>query len=64
MSQSQKGNSNVRSPQHETPTYMYVLYSLLILILGVIVSPYLAYQAIRYKKYIGSLGQRMGYLPV
>jgi len=43
---------------------MYVLYSLLILILGVIVSPYLAYQAIRYKKYIGSLGQRMGYLPV
>jgi 3-deoxy-D-manno-octulosonic-acid transferase len=43
---------------------MYVLYSLLILLLGVIVSPYLAYQAIRYKKYIGSLGQRMGYLPV
>ena len=43
---------------------MYVLYSLLILILGVVVSPYLAYQAIRYKKYIGSLGQRMGYLPV
>ena len=43
---------------------MYVLYSLLILFLGVIVSPYLAYQAIRYKKYIGSLGQRLGYLPV
>jgi len=43
---------------------MYVVYSLLILILGVIASPYLAYQAIRYKKYIGSLGQRMGYLPV
>jgi 3-deoxy-D-manno-octulosonic-acid transferase len=51
-------------PGTKTPTYMYVLYSLLILILGVIVSPYLAYQAIRYKKYIGSLGQRMGYLPV
>jgi len=43
---------------------MYVLYSLLILVLGAIVSPYLAYQAIRYKKYIGSLRQRMGYLPV
>jgi 3-deoxy-D-manno-octulosonic-acid transferase len=43
---------------------MYVVYSLLILIFGVIASPYLAYQAIRYKKYIGSLGQRMGYLPV
>ena len=43
---------------------MYALYSLLILIVGVIVSPYLVYQAIRYKKYIGSLRQRMGYLPV
>ena len=27
-------------------------------------SPYLAYQAVRYRKYIGSLGQRLGYLPV
>ncbi len=27
-------------------------------------SPYLVYQALRYKKYIGSLRQRMGYLPV
>ena len=43
---------------------MYVLYSLLIVIFGVLASPYLAYQALRYKKYIGSLGQRMGYLPV
>ncbi len=43
---------------------MYVLYSLLILIFGAIASPYLVYQAVRYKKYIGSLGQRMGYLPV
>jgi len=43
---------------------MYVVYSLLILLFGVLASPYLAYQAIRYKKYIGSLRQRMGYLPV
>jgi 3-deoxy-D-manno-octulosonic-acid transferase len=43
---------------------MYLIYSLLILVFGLIASPYLAYQAIRYKKYIGSLGQRMGYLPV
>jgi len=28
------------------------------------VSPYFLYQAIRYKKYIGSLGQRLGYLPI
>ena len=43
---------------------MYVLYSLLILIVGALASPYLVYQALRYKKYIGSLRQRMGYLPV
>jgi 3-deoxy-D-manno-octulosonic-acid transferase len=28
------------------------------------VSPYFVYQALRHKKYIGSLRQRMGYLPV
>ena len=28
------------------------------------VSPWFLYQAIRYRKYIGSLSQRMGYLPV
>jgi 3-deoxy-D-manno-octulosonic-acid transferase len=43
---------------------MYFFYTLLILCFGVIASPYLAYQAIRYRKYVGSLGQRMGYLPV
>ena len=43
---------------------MYAVYSLLILIFGAVVSPYLVYQALRYKKYIGSLRQRMGYLPV
>ena len=29
-----------------------------------IASPWFVYQALRYKKYVGSLGQRMGYLPV
>ena len=43
---------------------MYFVYSLLILVFGIMASPYLAYQAIRYKKYISSLSQRMGYLPV
>ena len=43
---------------------MYLAYSLLTLLIFVVVSPYFVYQAIRYKKYIGSLGQRMGYLPV
>src|SRR5712691_8163363 len=43
---------------------MYLAYSLLTLLVFVVVSPYFVYQAIRYKKYIGSLRQRLGYLPV
>jgi 3-deoxy-D-manno-octulosonic-acid transferase len=43
---------------------MYLAYSLLTLVILVIVSPYFVYQAIRYKKYIGSLQQRLGYLPI
>ena len=43
---------------------MYAVYSVLIVAFFVVVSPYLLYQAIRYRKYIGSLSQRMGYLPV
>jgi 3-deoxy-D-manno-octulosonic-acid transferase len=43
---------------------MYLAYSFLTLLFFVLVSPYLLYQAIRYKKYIGSLAQRLGYLPV
>ena len=43
---------------------MYLLYSFLSFVAFVAISPYFAYQAIRHKKYIGSLGQRLGYLPV
>jgi 3-deoxy-D-manno-octulosonic-acid transferase len=43
---------------------MYFLYSILVLAFFVVVSPWFLYQAIRYRKYIGSLSQRMGYLPV
>jgi 3-deoxy-D-manno-octulosonic-acid transferase len=43
---------------------MYLLYSLLTLLVFMVVSPYFLYQAIRYKKYIGSLWQRLGYLPI
>ncbi len=43
---------------------MYSLYSILVLIVAVLASPWFIYQALRYKKYVGSLGQRMGYLPV
>ena len=43
---------------------MYAVYSVLIVLFFLVVSPYLLYQAIRYRKYIVSLPQRMGYLPV
>ena len=43
---------------------MYSLYSVLVLVVAVVASPWFIYQALRYKKYVGSLGQRMGYLPV
>ena len=43
---------------------MYSLYSILVLALAVVASPWFIYQALRYKKYVGSLSQRMGYLPV
>jgi 3-deoxy-D-manno-octulosonic-acid transferase len=43
---------------------MYLLYSLATLLFVVLASPYLLYQAVRYRKYVGSLSQRLGYLPV
>ena len=46
------------------PVAMYFAYSLLTLLVFIVVSPYFAYQAIRYKKYIGSVRQRLGFLPI
>ena len=43
---------------------MYAAYSVLIVLFFVAVSPYLLYQALRYRKYISNLPQRLGYLPV
>ncbi len=43
---------------------MYLAYSLLTLVVLIALSPYFLYQVIRHKKYIGSLGQRLGYLPI
>ena len=43
---------------------MYLAYSLLSLVLFVAMSPYFVYQALRYKKYIGTLRQRLGFLPI
>ena len=43
---------------------MYAVYSVLIVAFFLLVSPYLLYQAVRYRKYIANLPQRLGYLPV
>ena len=43
---------------------MYAAYSLLTVAFFVVVSPYLLYQALRYRKYIANLPQRLGYLPL
>jgi 3-deoxy-D-manno-octulosonic-acid transferase len=43
---------------------VYLLYSFVTLLTLVALSPYFLYQALRHNKYIGSLGQRLGYLPV
>jgi 3-deoxy-D-manno-octulosonic-acid transferase len=43
---------------------MYLVYSALTIVVFIIVSPYFVYQAIRYNKYVSSLRQRLGYLPL
>jgi 3-deoxy-D-manno-octulosonic-acid transferase len=43
---------------------MYALYSVLIVLFFVVTSPYLLYQVVRYRKYVTSLPQRLGILPV
>lgn len=48
----------------ESDPDMYALYSVLIVAFFAVMSPYLAYQAVRYRKYIKSLPQRLGYLPL
>ena len=43
---------------------MHVVYTVLVILLAVVLSPWFAYQALRYHKYVGNLAQRMGYLPI
>jgi 3-deoxy-D-manno-octulosonic-acid transferase len=43
---------------------MYLLYNVLSVVALVIASPFLAYQAVRHRKYVRSLRQRLGYLPL
>jgi 3-deoxy-D-manno-octulosonic-acid transferase len=43
---------------------VHALYTLAVVVLAAAFSPWFLYQALRHRKYIGSLTQRMGYLPV
>jgi 3-deoxy-D-manno-octulosonic-acid transferase len=43
---------------------VYLIYSVATLVVLIALSPYFLYQALRHKKYVGSLRQRLGYLPV
>jgi 3-deoxy-D-manno-octulosonic-acid transferase len=43
---------------------VHALYTFLVVLLAIVGSPWFLYQALRYHKYIGSLAQRMGYLPI
>ena len=43
---------------------MHVFYTLAIVVLAVVLSPWFTYQALRYRKYVANLPQRMGYLPI
>jgi 3-deoxy-D-manno-octulosonic-acid transferase len=43
---------------------VYFVYSFVTLLALAVLTPYFLYQALRHNKYVGSLGQRLGYLPV
>jgi 3-deoxy-D-manno-octulosonic-acid transferase len=43
---------------------VYLLYSFVTALALVVLSPFFLYQALRHNKYVGSLAQRLGYLPV
>src|SRR5688572_9240453 len=43
---------------------MYTIYSVSIVLLFAILSPYFVYQALRYRKYVRNLPQRLGYFPL
>src|SRR5687768_17799321 len=43
---------------------MYTIYSLSIVLLFALLSPYFLYQALRYRKYVRNLPQRLGYFPL
>src|SRR5436190_7457555 len=59
-----RGQSTPKLTINQPFTPVYLLYSVLIVTFFLVMSPYLAWQAVRHRKYIGSLRQRLGYLPI
>ena len=51
----------MRNAVNSSHVAMYVAYSFISLLVVIAASPYFLYQAVRYKKYIGSFRQRLGY---
>src|SRR5688572_20465992 len=43
---------------------MYLIYGVLSVVALCLASPFLIYQAVRHRKYVRSLRQRLGYLPL
>jgi 3-deoxy-D-manno-octulosonic-acid transferase len=43
---------------------MHWLYTVLVVLAAVVLSPWFLYQAVVYRKYVGTLGERMGRLPL
>jgi 3-deoxy-D-manno-octulosonic-acid transferase len=43
---------------------VYLLYSFLTAVVFLMALPYFLYQALRHNKYVGSIAQRLGYLPI
>ena len=52
------------TPYGPSVSSVYLLYSLATAVVLVACAPYFLYQALRHSKYLGSLRQRLGYLPV
>src|SRR5258705_4202296 len=59
-----RGQSTPKLSVNQPFTAVYSLYSVLIVPFFLVMAPYLAWQAVRHQKYIGSLRQRLGYLPI
>ncbi|MEO7189481.1 MAG: 3-deoxy-D-manno-octulosonic acid transferase [Vicinamibacterales bacterium] len=43
---------------------VHLFYTVAVVVLAAVLSPWFLYEAIAYRKYIGSLAQRMGHLPI